>query len=78
MNRKRLIYAVITTLTLCATSQSYASPTVNLGTAGNYAILAEQGISDVGGAVVTGNIGNTAQQASYITGFALSWNGSAP
>jgi hypothetical protein len=44
---------------------------VNLGTAGNYAILAKSGISTVPTSAVMGNIGVSPVAASYITGFSL-------
>ncbi len=44
---------------------------VNLGTAGNYAILAQTGVSTVPTSAVTGNIGVSPVAASYITGFSL-------
>jgi hypothetical protein len=44
---------------------------VNLGTAGNYAILAMTGISTVPTSAITGNLGVSPAAASYITGFAL-------
>jgi Ice-binding-like len=44
---------------------------VNLGAAGDYAILAKSGISSVPGSNVTGNIGVSPAAASYITGFSL-------
>jgi len=55
-----------------AFSQPYANPaTVNLGTAGNFVILAETGISTTGTTNITGDIGISPAQAVYITGFAL-------
>lgn len=49
-----------------------ASPAaVDLGTAGNYAILAKTGVSTTGATSVVGNIGLSPAAASYITGFAL-------
>jgi hypothetical protein len=45
---------------------------VNLGTAGNYVILAKTGISTVPASAVTGNLGLSPAAASYITGFSLS------
>jgi hypothetical protein len=49
-----------------------AGPTpVNLGTAGNFAILAETGISTTGSTAIVGNMGISPAAASYITGFAL-------
>jgi len=44
---------------------------INLGTAGNYAILAETGISSAPPSVITGDIGDGPAAASYITGFSL-------
>ena len=44
---------------------------INLGTAGNYAILAKSGISSVPNSVITGNIGVSPAAATYITGFSL-------
>jgi len=44
---------------------------VNLGTAGNYAILAKSGISSVPNSVITGDIGVSPAAATYITGFSL-------
>ncbi len=44
---------------------------VNLGTANNYVVLAESGISAVPPSAITGNIGVSPAAASYITGFAL-------
>jgi hypothetical protein len=45
---------------------------VNLGTAGNYVILAKTGISSVPSSVVTGNIGVSPIDSTGITGFSLS------
>jgi len=44
---------------------------VNLGTAGNFVILAKTGISTTGTTSVTGDLGISPAAASYITGFAL-------
>jgi hypothetical protein len=44
---------------------------VNLGTAGNYVILAKSGISTVPTSAVTGNLGVSPAAATYVTGFAL-------
>ncbi|HBP63287.1 MAG TPA: DUF3494 domain-containing protein [Desulfosporosinus sp.] len=44
---------------------------VNIGTAGNYAILAETGISTVPDSVITGDIGVSPIVATAITGFTL-------
>ena len=45
---------------------------VNLGTAGNYVILAKTGISTVPASTITGNLGLSPAAASYVTGFSLS------
>lgn len=44
---------------------------VNLGKAGDYAILAKSGISTVPTSAITGNLGVSPAAASYITGFGL-------
>src|SRR3989344_42669 len=44
---------------------------VNLGTAGNFVILAKTGISTTGSTSIVGDIGLSPAAASYITGFAL-------
>lgn len=44
---------------------------VDLGTAKNYAILAESGISTVPTAAITGSLGISPAAASFITGFSL-------
>ena len=44
---------------------------VNLGTAGNFVILAKTGVSTTGTTAVIGDIGVSPAAASYITGFAL-------
>jgi hypothetical protein len=43
---------------------------VNLLTAGNYAILAKSGVSNVATSAITGDIGLSPAQGSYLTGFA--------
>src|SRR5256885_13439074 len=45
---------------------------VNLGTAGDYVILAKSGVSTTGVTAVVGDIGLSPAAASYVTGFALS------
>jgi hypothetical protein len=44
---------------------------VNLGTAGDYVILAKTGISTVPTSAITGNLGVSPAAATYITGFTL-------
>jgi len=45
--------------------------TVNLGTAGNFVILAKTGISTTGATSIVGDLGISPAEASYITGFPL-------
>jgi hypothetical protein len=45
---------------------------VNLGTAGNYVILASSGVSTTGATVVVGDVGLSPAAATAVTGFALS------
>ncbi|WKD86268.1 hypothetical protein KCTC32516_01634 [Polaribacter huanghezhanensis] len=49
------------------------TPAVDLGTAGNYAILAESGISTTGTTSITGDMGISPAAATFITGFGLSY-----
>lgn len=55
------------------TTESPDSPTpaVDLGTAGDFAILAKSGISNVPPSAVTGDIGVSPAAATFITGFSL-------
>lgn len=48
---------------------------VLLGTAGNYVILAETGVSTVPGSAVTGDIGLSPAATTYLTGFSLTMVG---
>ena len=48
--------------------------TVNLGTAGNYAILAKSAISTVPTSAITGDLGISPAAATFITGFSLTAN----
>ena len=53
-------------------ASSYSSPaTVNLGSAGNFVVLAKTGISTTGTTVIVGDIGVSPAAATYITGFGL-------
>ena len=47
------------------------NPAVNLGTAGNYAILAKSGISTTGTTAITGHLGVSPITSTAITGFGL-------
>ena len=64
------ILAIIFLMTDSSMPQSSPAP-VNLGTAGNYVILAKTGISTTGSTNVTGDIGLSPAAATYITGFGL-------
>jgi hypothetical protein len=57
--------------TTVATAASGPSA-VNLGTAGNYVILAKSAVSTTGATTVVGDIGLSPAAASFVTGFALS------
>ena len=65
-----MILATIVASPLLVASQSYASP-VDLGTAGNFVILAKSGISTTVGTSVVGDIGVSPIAAIGITGFGL-------
>jgi hypothetical protein len=52
-------------------SAPVAGVPVPLGTAGQYVILAESGISTISTSAVTGNLGVSPAAATYITGFSL-------
>ena len=72
MNRimSGIIFSLL--LTVLPSFTLAASPaTLNLGTAGNYVILAKTGISSTGSTSIIGNIGVSPAAATYITGFAL-------
>ncbi|WP_299667250.1 ice-binding family protein [uncultured Polaribacter sp.] len=49
------------------------TPAVDLGTAGNYVILAESAISTTGTTSITGDMGISPAAATFITGFALNY-----
>ncbi len=67
----RLLVAIpLVVLMACTTALSQQLP-VNLGTAGNYVILAKTGITTTGTTAITGNIGISPAAASFITGFSL-------
>src|ERR1035437_757617 len=60
------------TLILPLTSFAAGPAAVNLGTAGNFVILAKTGISSTGTTAIVGDIGVSPAEATYITGnFAL-------
>ena len=65
-----LVVAPLVVLLANTAAHSQQLP-VNLGTAGNYVILAKTGVSTTGTTAVTGNIGLSPAAASFITGFSL-------
>jgi len=67
--------AVTVNVTFTPLASAAISP-VDLGTAGNFTILAETGISNTGTSSIVGNIGVSPAASSYITGFALTMNSS--
>lgn len=58
------------------TPESRGPPAVDLGSAGNYSILAKSGISSVPASVVTGDIGVSPIDSTAITGFSLTMDSS--
>lgn len=70
-----VVFAAITVFVggfLIVDSTFAAGPaTVNLGTAGNFAILSKAGISTTGTTLITGNIGVSPIASTAITGFGL-------
>ena len=70
-NRAGLVAGFALAILLAQHAATGAQAPVNLGTAGNFAILAKTGISTTGTTAVTGDIGVSPAAASFITGFAL-------
>jgi|GEM_PF-255735 len=56
---------------MAAPANSGTATSVNLRSAGNYAILAKSGISTTGTTMINGNIGVSPAAATYMTGFGL-------
>ncbi len=68
----RFLGAMLTVaLILPAVAVSQSLAPVNLGTAGNFAILAKTGVSTTGTTSIVGDIGVSPAAATYITGFGL-------
>ncbi len=59
------------TTATASTGTAAGPPAVNLGTAGDFVILAKTGVSTTGTTAVVGNIGVSPVAASYMTGFSL-------
>lgn len=67
-----MVLVVLAVLTITTNVAHAAGPTpVNLGTAGNFRILAKTGISTTGTTSITGDIGVSPAAATAITGFGL-------
>ena len=68
--------AAIKTWTFTTVASNPSGPAVvDLGTAGNYVILAKSGVSTTGAGAVVGDIGLSPAAATFITGFALTLDG---
>jgi hypothetical protein len=65
-----LTVALMVPVTVMAQLPSNPSP-VNLGTAGNFVVLAQTGITTTGTTHITGDLGISPAAASFITGFGL-------
>lgn len=65
-----MMLTIILMMPVAGLSQSSPAP-VNLGTAGDFVILAKTGISSTGTTQITGDIGISPAAATYITGFGL-------
>ncbi len=57
------------------TSVAVGPSPVNLGTAGNFVILAKSGVSTVPSSVITGDVGVSPAATTYLTGFSLTMVG---
>jgi hypothetical protein len=71
MNMKKFIVSLILGSALPIFAIAASPAAINLGTAGNFAILSKTGISTTGTTKIVGDIGVSPVAASYITGFAL-------
>jgi hypothetical protein len=71
MKYKGSLAAAIAAMPLLAASPSLAEPPVDLGAAGDYAILARTGISNAGATAVLGDVGLEPGISTAITGFGL-------
>ena len=77
MNCTRLNFAAMAALLLLVAGPSWASPIpVDLGTAGNFTILAKTGISTTGTTSIVGDIGVSPDFATSLTGFGQILDGS--
>ena len=77
-NRARLIAGFAFAILITHNPLMGAQSPVNLGTAGNFVILAKSGISTVPPSAITGNIGVSPINSTAITGFALNLTSDSP
>lgn len=78
--RKRFLTGLVLVaagMFLCPAATAVQTP-VNLGTAGNFVILAKSGISTIPTSAITGNIGVSPIGETAITGFALTLTAGSP
>lgn len=78
--RKRFLLGLVlaaTVMFLCRVATAVQTP-VNLGTAGNFVILAKSGISTIPTSAITGDIGVSPIDSTAITGFALNLTAGSP
>jgi hypothetical protein len=75
-NRACLIAGLVLALLVTHNKAIGAQASLNLGTAGNYVILAKSGISTVPPSAITGDLGVSPIDSSAITGFSLTLDSS--
>ena len=68
-NNRLMFGALFCALTGMVTVYAAGPDSINLGTAGNFTVLAKSGISTTGATSITGNIGVSPAAATFITGF---------
>jgi hypothetical protein len=75
-NRACLIVGLVFALLVTHNKATGAQASLNLGTAGNYVILAKSGISTVPPSAITGDLGVSPIDSTAITGFSLTLDSS--
>jgi Ice-binding-like len=70
-NRSNRFHAAMFTIAFMMLPVLAAQTPVNLGTAGDFAILAKTGVSATGITTIIGNVGVSPVAATYVTGFGL-------
>ncbi len=68
---KKFAFLTATILLMASLIYGVGPPTVNLGVASNYVVLASTGVSTTGTTSVIGNIGISPAAGTYLTGFGL-------